>query len=134
MIASTMSLADTLDGTSPSTVIAIVPGLICGSVLSGEHVPRPRFVPMPNANAPKGAVRGGVAVAAHDRHARLGETLLGPDDVDDSLPRIAHSVRSRMPNSSQLRAEYVHLLGGDRIGQRLVEVGGRDVCGPSSRR
>jgi len=32
MIASTMSLADTLDGTSPSTVIAIVPGLICGSV------------------------------------------------------------------------------------------------------
>ena len=33
----------------------------------------------------EGAVRRGVAVAAHDRHAGLGQPQLGPDDVDDPL-------------------------------------------------
>ncbi len=33
----------------------------------------------------EGAVRRGVAVAAHDRHAGQCEALLRPDDVDDAL-------------------------------------------------
>ena len=37
------------------------------------------------------AVGAGVAVAADDGHARLGESLLGADDVDDSLPAVLHS-------------------------------------------
>jgi len=32
----------------------------------------------------------GVAVAAHDCHARLGQPLLRPDDVDDALTDIVH--------------------------------------------
>ncbi len=31
------------------------------------------------------SVRAGVAVAANDRHARLRQTQLGPDDMDDAL-------------------------------------------------
>src|SRR6185503_14961986 len=37
-------------------------------------------------------VRGGVAVAAHDGHARLGEAELRPDDVHDPLPPAAGRV------------------------------------------
>ena len=38
------------------------------------------------------AVGRGVAVAAHDRHARQRAALLGPDDVDDALAGVAHRV------------------------------------------
>ena len=41
---------------------------------------------------PEGAVGGGVGVAAHDRHAGLGEALLGADDVHDALAGVAHRV------------------------------------------
>ncbi len=34
----------------------------------------------------------GVAVAAHDRHARQGPALLGADDVHDALPHVADRV------------------------------------------
>ena len=37
------------------------------------------------------SVRGGVAVAADDGHARLCEALFGADDMDDPLVRIAHA-------------------------------------------
>jgi hypothetical protein len=72
------------------------------------------------------AVGGGVAVAAHDDHARLGEALLGPDDVDDALERVADAVAG----DAELGAvgpQHVHLAGGDRVGDGLVEPGGGDV-------
>jgi hypothetical protein len=67
-----------------------------------------------------------VAVAAHDRHARLRQPLLGPDDVHDAGAGIAHRVAA----DAELRAvarEHVDLRGRDRIGERLVEAGRRDV-------
>ena len=61
-------------------------GPLLGQRLGGEHV-----LDLAGADAEgqraEGAVGGGVAVAAHDRHARLGEALLGADDVDDALVR-----------------------------------------------
>ena len=38
----------------------------------------------PESQRPEGAVGARVAVAAHDRHARLREPELGPDDVHDA--------------------------------------------------
>ena len=67
------------------------------------------------------AVRRGVAVAAHDRHARQRAALLGSDDVDDALPGIAH----REVDDAELRgvlAQHLDLAGRDRIGDRLVDV------------
>ena len=59
-------------------------GLALHEALGGEHV-----LDLAGADAEgqraEGAVRGGVAVAADDRHARLGDAELGPDDVDDAL-------------------------------------------------
>ena len=55
-----------------------------GQRLGGQHV-----LDLARADAEgeraEGAVGGRVAVAADDRHARLGPALLGPDDVDDAL-------------------------------------------------
>ena len=55
-----------------------------GEGLGGEHV-----LDLAGADAEgqgaEGAVGRRVAVAADDRHARLGEALLGTDDVDDAL-------------------------------------------------
>ena len=50
MIASTTSFAVTPSGSSPSTVIAIVPGFICGSVCVASTCST-SLVPMPNASA-----------------------------------------------------------------------------------
>ena len=61
-----------------------------------------------------------VAVAADDRHARLGESQLGADDVHDALPGVSH-------------AEVLDAVAGAVLGQRLrlpdrkVLVDGRDV-------
>ena len=74
----------------------------------------------------EGAVRGRVAVTAHDRHARLRPPLLGTDDVDDALPGVAH----RIVGDAELggvAAQGVDLLGRDLVGDRLVDVLGRDV-------
>ena len=37
------------------------------------------------SEGPEGSVGGGVAIAADERHPRLGEALLGADDVHDPL-------------------------------------------------
>ena len=69
---------------SPSTVDGHRRGPDLGEGLGGEHV-----LDLARADAEgqgaEGAVGGGVAVAADDRHARLGEPLLGADDVHDAL-------------------------------------------------
>ena len=59
--------------------------------LGGEHV-----LDLAGADAERDgaerAVRGRVGVAAHDRHARLGEAELRADDVHDALVEVAHRV------------------------------------------
>jgi hypothetical protein len=52
--------------------------------LAGQHVLHLGGAD-PERERPEGAVGGGVAVAANDGHARLGEAELRPDDVDDAL-------------------------------------------------
>ena len=52
--------------------------------LRGEHVADLRGADAEGDRAER-AVRGRVAVAARDGHARLGQPELRPDDVDDAL-------------------------------------------------
>ena len=74
----------------------------------------------------EGAVRAGVAVTADDRHARLGETELRTDDVDDALVEVAERVQ---PDAELLGvpAQRLDLGAGDGVLDRLVPVDGRDV-------
>ena len=51
-----------------------------------------------------------VAVAADDRHARLGEALLWADDVHDALVDVAHWV-VRDAELGSVRSKRVDLLG-----------------------
>ena len=67
-------------------------GLALKQTLAGENV-----FDLTCANAKRQraerAVRGRVAVAAHDGHAGLRESKLRPDDVDDALLRAAQAVQ-----------------------------------------
>ena len=89
MIARMTSFAVTPAGSSPSTVDRhpLRPRLRQG--LGGEHVLDLAGADAEGERAER-AVGGGVAVAAHDRHARQGAALLGADDVHDALAGIAH--------------------------------------------
>ena len=74
----------------------------------------------------EGAVGRGVAVAADDRRARQGETLLGPDDVHDALPPVELVVifdaeLARVPG------QFLDLLSALRILDAAAAVGGLDV-------
>ena len=93
MMARMTSLAVTPAGRSPSTVTAMVPGPVLGQGLGGEHVLDLAGADAEGQGAER-AVGGGVAVAADDGHARLGEALLGADDVDDALAGVAHRVQA----------------------------------------
>ena len=126
MIARIRSLAVTPSGSSPSTVMAMVLGRVSGSVWVASTCST-SLVPMPNAMRAEGAVRGGVGVAADDRHARLGQAELRADDVHDALPA-SPSGCSRTPNSAQfLRSVSTWVRDtGSAIGDRVRS--GR--CGP----
>ena len=81
---------------------------------------------MPKAMRAEGAVGRGVRVAAHDRHARLGEAELRTDDVDDSLLDVTERVQA----DAELRgvlAQRVDLGLAHRVGDRLVPVDRGDV-------
>ena len=99
------------------------PGLRQG--LGGEHV-----LDLGGADAERDraerAVGAGVAVAAHDRHAGLGEAELRADDVHDALLDVAERVQ---PDAELLgvAAQGLDLGARDRVGDRLVPVEGRDV-------
>ena len=77
MTASTRSLAVTPGGSSPSTVTDMVFGRALGQGLGGQHV-----LDLAGADAEgqgaEGPVGRGVAVAADDGHARLGQPCSGP--------------------------------------------------------
>ena len=67
-----------------------------------------------------------VAVAADNRHARLGDTELGADDVHDALARVPH----RQEPDAELFAvapQSLDLLAGHRVGDGAVGVLGRHV-------
>ena len=72
---------------------------------------------MPKAKRPERAVRGRVAVAADDRHARLRAAQLGADDVHDALLRVVQVVEADAELAAVL-AQRVDLLLRDRIGDR----------------
>ena len=99
------------------------PGLRQG--LGGEHV-----LDLGGADAERdraeGTVGRGVGVAAHDRHARLGQPELGADDVDDALLDVAERVEAYAEVGAVL-AQRLDLRARDRIGDRLVPVDRRDV-------
>ena len=77
------------------------------------------------------AVRGGVAVAADDRHARLRVAQLRADHVDDPLVSVLEVVQADAELAAVF-AQRIDLLPRDRVGDRLIAIGGRDVvvgCG-----
>ena len=74
----------------------------------------------------KGTVGRRVRVAAHDRHAGLGEAELRADDVDDALLGISERVQ-RDTELRAVAAQCVNLRSGDRVCDRLVDVDRGDV-------
>ena len=86
MVPRMRSLAPTPTPGSPSMLTRIVRGVAWVQRLGGEDV-----LDLAGADAerqgPEGAVRRGVAVAADDGHARLGDAELRADHVDDPLAR-----------------------------------------------
>ena len=77
-------------------------------------------------DGPQRAVRGGVAVAADDRHARLREPQFGADDVYDPLPRIAHAeVLDAVAGA--VGAQRLDLMPRLRLGDGEVLVHGGNV-------
>ncbi len=74
---------------------------------------------------PECSVGRGVRIAAHDRHAGLGETQLGTDDVDDPLGRRSEPVK-RDPELPAVVGELLDLRRGHRVQDRQVAWMGRD--------
>ena len=93
--------------------------------LGGEHVLDLRGADA-HRERTEGAVGGGVTVAAHHRHARLGQAQLRADDVHDALLDIAHRVQ---PDAEFLAVapQRLDLGARDGIGDRLVDVDRRHV-------
>ena len=72
------------------------------------------------------AVRRSVAVAANDRHARLGVAQLRPDHVHDSLPRIIQIVVGNAELVAVV-AQRVDLFLRDHVDNRQAAVGGGHI-------
>ena len=108
MIARIMSLAVTPSGRSPVDRDAHVLRALLDQRLGGQHV-----LDLGGADAegerPEGAVGRGVAVAADDGHAGLGEALLGADDVDDALADVVACRSRSMPNSRAVLLQRLDL-------------------------
>ena len=79
-----------------------------------------------------------MAVAAHDRHAGLGQSALGGDDVHDSLAVGSEPVQ-RDPEFGAVRAQcpqraQAHRLAhGQRVGRDVVVLGGQRQIGSADR-
>ena len=125
MSARIRSLAVTPSGSAPSTVTAIVFGRACGSVWVASTCSTSTGADAERERAER-AVRRGVRVAADDVMPGLGQAELRADDVHDALLDVAERVQP----DAELRgvlAQRLHLGAGDRVGDRLVDVEGRDV-------
>ena len=125
MIARMMSLAVTPAGSSPSTLTAIHFGRAWGRVWVASTCST-SLVPMPKARAPNAPW---VAVWLSP------QTIVMPGSVRPcsgpmtwTMPWLGSPIgKWVMPNSAVLLAQHLDLAGRDRIGDRLVDVGGRDV-------
>ena len=71
-------------------------------------------------------VGSGVAIAAHDGHARHGQTLFWSNHVHDALAGCAHCVFDNAELGG-VGTQHVDLLARDGIGNRLIDIGGRNV-------
>ena len=125
MMARITSLAPASGGSSPADRHRHRARPHLGQGLGGQHV-----LHLAGADAegdgPEGAVGGGVGVAAHDGHARLGEALLGADHMHDALLGVAHREVGD-PELVGVAAQGLHLGAADLVGDGLVDVGGGDV-------
>ena len=123
--ASARSFAPTPGPGWPSSHTRIALGRVSAEALRGEHVLDLRRADAEGERA-EGAVRGGVAVAADDGHARLGQPEFGPDDVDDALGRRVEIVQPDAVGVAVL-AQRAHLRFGQLVGHRQMARPGRDV-------
>ena len=129
MTARMTSLAVTPGCSSPSTRTQHRLRLALEQRLGGEdHLDLAR--PDAEGERPEGAVSGGVRVAADDRHARLRQAQLRPDDVDDPLAGRALAVE-RDPELLAVQLDLAQLVAGQLVGdgERRVERGDRMVGG-----
>ena len=103
-------------GEPPSTAILSVLGFCCQSDWVASTCPTSE-APMPKASAPSAPWVEVWRIAAHQGEARLGQALLGTDDVDDALARVAqvedgHPVLGRVERD---QLDHAARLGiGDR--------------------
>ena len=88
-------------------------GPALGEGLGGEDVLDLRS-PDAERQCPEGTMGRGVAVAADDRHAWLGEALLGPDHVHDPLVLVSHGVTGHAELRA-VRVEGFELPARDRV-------------------
>ena len=93
------------------------PRLGLDQALGGQHVLDLAGAD-PERQRAERAVRGGVRVAAHDRHARLGDAELGADHVHDPLVRGAE----RVQRDAELRAVALERLDLD-AGELVADLG-----------
>jgi hypothetical protein len=100
------------------------PGLVLHERLGGEDVLDLARADAEGQRAER-AVRRGVRVAADDRHARLGDAELGPDDVDDALLVAAQ----RVDRDAELRAVALERLDLHAAELVLDQRGGRGAVG-----
>ena len=96
----------------------------------------------PEGERAEGAVGGGVAVAADDRHPRLGQPELGADHVHDPLAvgaervdRDAELLAVSLQRLDLDAGELVgdQLRGGGAVGGHVVVGGGERLVGPADR-
>ena len=128
--ASTMSFAESPNGSSPANVMRIVLGSDCGSVCVASTCST-SDVPMPKASAPNAPC---VDVWLSP------QTIVIPGCERPSSGPITCTIPSRplpvanrrTPNSSQFARKRVELRARERVGDRARRASGR--CGPSSRR
>jgi hypothetical protein len=100
-------------------------GLVLRQRLRGQHV-LDLAGPDAERQRTERPVRGGVAVAADDRHARLGQPELRTDHVHDPLVPVAHGSQP----DAELRGvlpQRLDLGPADRVGDRGEDVQRRDV-------
>ena len=139
MMARITSLAVTPSGRLPSTRDAHVLGRLLDQRLGRQHV-----LDLGGADAEgqraEGAVRGGMAVAAHDGHARQGQALLGTDHVDDAATGVVHveighaELGDVLLQGLDLDAQLlVHAALADRRRRRVVVGHGDGGVGPPHR-
>jgi hypothetical protein len=86
--------------------------------LGGEHVLDLARADAERESAER-AVRRGVRVAAHDRHAGLGVAELGTDDVHDALAGRTPRIQGHAELVG-VGLQRLHLTGADLVGDRPV--------------